>query len=49
MGVARKVEVIKGIKIKIDEIDKITVEVYDEGYKKIGNFKLKDLKDKGLI
>ena len=45
----KRIEVLKGVKIKIDEIDKITVEVYDEGYRKLGKFKLKDLKEKGLL
>ncbi len=45
----KKIRVIDDVKITIDSIDELTIEIYDETYKKIGRFKLKDLKEKGLL
>ena len=45
----KKIRVIDDVKITIDSIDELTIEIYDETYKRIGRFKLKDLKEKGLL
>lgn len=45
----KKVRVIDDVKITIDSIDELTIELYDETYRKIGKFKIRDLKEKGLL
>lgn len=45
----KKIRVIDDVKITIDSIDELTIEVYDESYRRIGRFRLKDLKEKGLL
>jgi len=45
----RKIKVVDDVKITIDSIDELTIEVYDEGYRKLGRFKIRDLIEKGLL
>ena len=45
----REIRVVDDVKITIDSIDELTIEVYDEGYRKLGRFKLRDLREKGIL
>ena len=43
------VEVIKGVKVRIDEIEEIKLPLYDEKHNKLGEFSIKELKEKGIL
>ena len=45
----REIRVIDDVKITIDSIDELTIEVYDEAYRRLGRFKLRDLREKGIL
>ncbi len=45
----KEIRIIGDTKITLDSIDDLTIEVYDESYKKLGRFTLKDLKEKGVL
>jgi len=43
------VERVRGVKVKIDELEDVKLPLYDEKHNKLGEFSLKELKEKGIL